>query len=274
MTKVTIVGRVAGHQNVHAQALQEGLAAIGIPSQRTTTHARVTVGETVACWGWRYGRQYREAGAHVLVMERGYVGDRFAWTSIGWNGLNGRATFPTAPEDGGARFHKHHGHLLKPWRTDGDYVLLIGQVPGDASLRGRDLRPWYAHMARRAREAYGMPVMFRPHPQAYKRGGVFTVPGASMQHGSLQEGLTRAAVVVSYNSNATVDAVLAGVPTIATDEGSMAYEMCAHDIGQPLMRPDRERWAHQLAWKQWTLLEISSGAALQYCQEFAERSAA
>lgn len=261
--KVSIICRPQGHQNVHAVALDAGLRALGIQTERRNA-VSISKADLVACWGWRPGRMYHEAGARVLVMERGYLGDRFAWTSLGFDGLNGRATFPSAPEDGGARFETHHGELLRPWRSGGDYVLIIGQVPGDAALGGRDLRGWYAEQAKRAALEYHLPVIFRPHPLAPRRGPVYPVPGTIQHKGPLSEALARAAVVVTYNSNTAVESVLAGVPTIAMDRGSMAYEVCAHAIGETLITPDRRAWAHALAWKQWRLEEIASGAALEH----------
>lgn len=268
MTSISIVGRNTGHQNDHASALEAGLRSAGIDTRRYFSSNGVRTNK-VACWGWRTGSQLRAAGSDVLVMERGYLGDRFKWTSLGWNGLNGWATFPPAPDDGGERFQSNHGHLLKPWREGGgEYALLIGQVVGDASLRGKNLKPWYAQTAQRAAKRFGLPVLFRAHPDSHRRGGLFGVPGTTMQHGSLAEALARAAVVICYNSNTAVDAVLAGVPTVCVDRGSMAFEMCSHDIDAALVRPDRERWAAQLAWRQWTLDEIRSAAFLRVFCDF------
>lgn len=264
--RVTIVAKLSGHQNQHAVALDRGLKAIGVEVQRQTTFAPVTT-DVVACWGWRTGQRYRELGHDVLVMERGYLGDRFTWTSIGWNGLNGKAEFAPAPNDGGERFRRNFRELMQPWRSGGECALLIGQVPGDASLAGRNLAPWYAEQARQARARFGLPVIFRPHPLAYRRGGVRAVPGTELREGPLAPELERAAVVITFNSNTAVESVLAGVPTICTDRGSMAWEMASHSITEPLVTPDREQWAATLAWRQWRLDEIESGFAIQ--QSFA-----
>lgn len=69
--------------------------------------------------------------------------------------------------------------------------------------------------------------------------------------------------VVTFNSNTGVEASFAGVPTIATDIGSMAYEVASHSVAEMLRRPDRETWAARLAWKQWRREEMASG----YCWE-------
>lgn len=85
------------HQGECKRALAEGLRRHGISD----------LGQNVVvCWGWHTGRGYRAQGRDVLVFERGYIGDRFKWTSIAWNGLNGRGTFPDYPDDGGARFRR------------------------------------------------------------------------------------------------------------------------------------------------------------------------
>lgn len=247
----------AGHQMAHQKALAEGLIRHGIDP--ILSHSIYGAQKHVACWGWREGKILRDRGHEVLVMERGYLGDRFAWTSLAWNGLNGYGTFPAYADDNGERFSKQAA--MKPWKEGGGYVLLMGQVPGDASLKGRNMMPWYSEAAMKAQTAYEMPVKFRAHPMAVKRGikqkPQFTEPSG----GSLDEALEGAAVVVTWNSNSGVDAVLAGVPTVTMDPGSMAWDVTAHRIGD-LARPDRKAWAHQLAWKQWTIDEIASGEAL------------
>jgi len=195
------------------------------------------------------------------VLERGYIGDRFQYTSIGWNGLNGLAIFPDYPGDGGARF-RSLGVPLQPWRPTGEYVLLVGQVHGDAALQGRNLTQWYAQTAQSAAAEYGLPVRFRPHPLEVRRLGVVrAVAGTYQDSGSLQDALARAAAVVTWNSNTGVDALLAGKPVVALGDGAMASPLAARELGGQC-NPDREAWAYALAWKQWTLDEIRSGEAL------------
>jgi hypothetical protein len=237
-----------------------GLRALGHePELVYGTHSPV---QHVACWGWRLGFQLRQRGHEVLCMERGYIGDRFAWTSLAWNGLNGRGTFAPTPDDGGARFRQHHAPL-KPWRDPGagGYALIAGQVPGDASLRGRDLWPWYHDRADEARSAGYEPV-FRPHPVAVARGHRHCPNDMRQHHGTLEDALAGAAVVITYNSNTGVDALLAGVPVVADNEGSMAWPLASTDV-RNLVRPDRTEWAHALAWKQWQMSELADGTALR-----------
>lgn len=267
MDEVTIIANVrAPHQCAHARALQRGLTRHGLNAP-VVNDEKLARSAVVACWGWRIGARLRALGKRVLVMERGYLGDRFSWTSLGWNGLNGRATFH-ARDDGGERFRRHFGGLLRPWRSGGEYVLLIQQVAGDASLAGQDLGPWYRATARKAAEAFGLPVRFRMHPEALKRGaGRLPAPaGTTLIAGELAENLARAAVVITWNSNAGVDAAMAGRPVIAFDAGSMAWPVAGHELAPP-PTPDREPWGARLAWAQWRLDEIESGEAWELVRQ-------
>lgn len=256
--ELTICVRPGGFQANHGNALAQGAKKHGVKVKMQPMGAAIGT-HHVACWGWRIGQYLKTASRQVLVMERGYIGDRFAWTSLGWNGLNGRATFN--PKNDPARFNENFSALMKPWKPEGgEYVLLIGQVPGDASLAGRDLKPWYEQAAETAAKEYHLPVRFRPHPLAARRGAILPVKGAPFINGTLDSALSKAAVVVTYNSNTAVDAVLAGVPTVTQNAGSMAREVSGHTIGDRVT-PDREEWAARLAWCQWSIEELRSGVA-------------
>lgn len=245
----------------YSDFLTKGLRTLGV---KVTQIVRGSPSKTkhVACWGWRVGQRLKDAGHEVLVMERGYLGDRFSYTSLGWNGLNGYAVFPSRPSVSSERFNSLK-IAVKPWHRDGENVLILGQVPRDMSLKGMDMEPLYESWATNAWREYRKPVFFRPHPDLAKRGLSQSLSGAQQSKGTLQEALAKAFVCITYNSNSSVDAVLAGVPTVAFDKGSMAYDVCTHKIKEPVITPDRTVWLAQLAWKQWTEAEICSGEALK-----------
>jgi hypothetical protein len=83
----------------------------------------------------------------------------------------------------------------------------------------------------------------------------------------LAEDLTGAAQVVTYNSTAGVETVLAGVPTVATDQGAMAWPMCTHLVDAKPLRPDRTEWMHKLAWTGFRPREIESGFMWAHLKE-------
>lgn len=228
----------------------EGLKKYGIEALHIR-HDRPRT-DLVACWGWRRGQVLHKRGHDVLVFERAYLGDRFFWTSLAWNGLNGRGDFKLPSKMTGKRFKDNY--TLKPWRDGGSIITIMGQVPGDMSLMGKDLTALYEDLAIKLKLYYGRDVYYRPHPH----GKTNFRPRIPVLDGDLEEALSEAFLVVTYNSNSAVDAVVNGIPALSLDIGSMAYEVTGHDIQERIF-PDRTKWAHKLAHCQWSPDEIKNG---------------
>ena len=201
---------------------------------------------------------YEATGKPVIVLEKGFV-RRDEYYMAGVGGLNNRAEFYNSdmPSDRWDAL----GVDLAPW-SRGGYVLLCGQVPWDASVQHTDHIRWiqdtYDRLSREAR----LPVRIRPHPLGPDLG----IDKEIAADGDLAEVLAGAAVVVTFNSNVAVDALLAGKPVFAADEGSMAWRVANRDltyINSP-KAPDREQWAYDLAYAQWNLEEMRSGEAWEH----------
>jgi len=246
------------HHGNYADLFQNGLRRHGIDA-RVYNNYDYKPCDLAVFWGHRQKHiiaGQREAGTDYLVMERGYVGDRFFWTSLGYNGLNGHAEFYN--EDMPADRWEKLGAQLKPWRKSlGHYVLLLGQVKGDANLEGIDIDQWYTDTATAIEKRYPFPVVFRPHPKSRQ-----SAPNTFLRCvcGSLESALSEAVLAVAWNSNSLVDAVLYGVPVAAGETGSMAWELSG-SIDGCMQYPGRQQWAHNLAYCQWSADEIESGAA-------------
>lgn len=262
--KVVIYGE--SHANTWLYYFYEGLKRHGVDAFRQP-HGTFKGAELVVSWGHRRHdiiKRQKKDGNDYLVMERGYFGDRFNWTSLGFNGLNGMAEFhnENSPPD---RW-RPHAHLMKPWKHGGEYVLLLGQVAGDASLDGTDINRWCEETATRLKWILQKAVVFRPHPLSRQTNGI---DGVRTINGSLKDALSGAFLAVTFNSNSGVDAVLAGVPTVACDRGSMAWPVTKHtvDMEDMITRPDREQWAHNLAYCQWKPAEISNGSAWEHLKQ-------
>jgi hypothetical protein len=192
------------------------------------------------------------------------LGDRFSWTSLGWDGLNGRARFNEVFESD--RFARHFAADMKPWRTGSNgYALIMGQVIGDMSLVNVDIIQWYKDTAT-ALWKDGWDIRFRPHPESDRKGHERPrVPFSKVAEGSLDEALSGAGLVVAYNSNSLTDAVMAGVPIYAGDKGSMVYDLAGRDFNP--VRPAREKRLNEIANVQWQIEEISSGKAWEIVRE-------
>lgn len=219
-------------------------------------------------WGVRFPKiieGQKQHGSDFLVMERGYIGDRMKFTSMGFNGLNNRAEFHAKdmPAD---RWNKYFDGMMRPWKTESGYILLIGQVAGDSSIKGRIiLTDWLKEVVAELRQIHpGKEIIFRPHPLSRQNQ---EIPGAEKSRGRLDQDLSGADICVTYNSNTGVEAVIAGVATITMDRGAMAYDVTSHAPDVPIIKPDRGQWAYDMAYKQWTEEEIASGEAWEHLKQ-------
>lgn len=253
---IIVAGSGVEHQQSWGGAFAEGLRRHGWSVD--VVSAAGPRCDLLAMWGARRRdriEKQKASGGEVCVLERGYLGDRFAWTSVSFGGgLNGRGRFHGPFEDG-SRFKKHFAHLMQPWRAPGSgrYALIMQQVPGDTAVRNCNLPAFY-HEAQAA-FAQHMPVRIRPHPNVNPSHGKELIAAART---SLAQDLANARCVVTWNSNSAVDAVMAGVPAVAMDRGSMAWAVTGHAMVMP-PQPDRTAWAYAMAWKQWQLEEMRNG---------------
>lgn len=263
MEPITIVMNLEmPHHVQHGCALAAGLERQGLRTYAQGTHQGIHT-KHVACWGWRIGQQLHKAGHDVLVMERGYLGDREAWTSLVWNGLNNNGQWPKVPNDH-TRLLKNHPHLqIYPNRIkdEGHYGLIIGQVPGDMSLRGMSLQPWYEAKAREL-AAVGLKAVFRPHPKTMVKEpldeSLFWV--ISRPNQLLHVALENTETVVTFNSTTAVESILRGVNTVVEDSTSVAWGMGSPSISKRMSIGGRLQWLSELAWKQWSIEELKSGS--------------
>lgn len=244
------------HQRRAAEAFWSGLMA----------HAgdgdAIGYGETwmahqdlVVVWGARKLEQARQQapGARYLILEAGYINGpgeyvqgRLRFVSASWDAPHGRGLPPPGPcpSDRWDRLDVD----LAPWRELplNPTALVCEQIPGDPMALGAR----FGQIAHDALVSFG-DCRRRSHPVVAARAGV--------EQPSLLDDLLDCAVCVTWNSNAAVDAVIAGVPTIALDPGSIAWAVTSHDVYRDLYFGERETWARELAYRQWTLEEIASG---------------
>lgn len=142
-------------------------------------------------------------------------------------------------------------------------VLILGQVPGDTQhgLNERQLNRWYDSMSAPFK-ADGYEIVFRPHPK-HKNGNPPKCDRVSNPTNcTLEKAIAGASHVITYNSTAGLDAILAGIPI---DCHQSAHYWFVSDYGQgtcPL--GDVMAHMHRLAWSQWTCAEMETGAPIEF----------
>ncbi len=139
------------------------------------------------------------------------------------------------------------GVEIAPWRKSGDHVLICPPDQKFAALFGFDAAAWTANVTAALAAVTRRPLRVRHRAT----------------RGPLADDLAEAWCLVTYVSNAAVDAICAGVPAIVTGPCA-ARAMAATDlraVAEPPTPHGREAWAALLASNQWTLDEIAAGQA-------------
>lgn len=209
----------------------------------------------------------------LLRLGRNRYSDAYGYYRVGVNGfLQDDADFGSAcsPSDRWERMSEELGLRLKPYREEGRHVLIVGQNPGDASLRGADIFDWMQRTAVEAHRLTSRPIILRPHPvtpQAMMRefqtrfsglaGIVIDYPPTR----PLQSVLEDCWILLAYSSSASIDALIEGVPCITSSPANMAWPVSDHAlerIERPTLFP-REQWLADLAYAQWSPDEMRLG---------------
>ena len=204
-------------------------------------------------------------GNQVIVLERGYFGDRLNdQTSVSLIGFDGNDFFNNENSPGD-RFDQHKD-LMKPWKPGKKYVMVMGQHPNDRAVESIDERAWVYDQLVALKDA-GHKVMYRPHPS--DKGRQRVPANVLVDHGALADSLKDAKCVVTFNSTSGVDALLAGIPVVAMDEKSKVYSVAGHDLDYipkkgAIDEPDRVKCMSDLAYCQWSKEELSNGKAFAH----------
>ena len=208
----------------------------------------------------------------VIVLEVGGIKRGTTW-KVGLNGINRDAYF------GDIGNSNDRATLLnlevKPWRTDGEYILIAGQH--DKSLQWQTMprmSNWFLNTYDEIRKHTDRPIIFRPHPRCrleHIERGLKNVYRQEPRHvtntyDDFDMGFDNVWATISYSSNPGIHSIIEGVPAFVSTH-SLAYPVgndidFLHDIEQPVM-PDRTQWLNDYAHTEWTLDEIAQGLPLK-----------
>ena len=205
---------------------------------------------------------------------------------IGINGfLNNTGTF-----FGGMHSNDRLGQLgvtWNGWKNDPNgHIVLMLQLPGDASLRGIDMWQWGRWAYEKIRSVTNKKIIIRSHPghhpkemdAVYKFISDISLnadPNVEFVIGSKERPLINdlkgAYCTVSYSSGSSIDSVVNGIPTIACDPGNFAYgissnyiDHIADDNLRKASDADITQWLNDLSYSQWSVVEMASGRAWQH----------
>jgi hypothetical protein len=205
---------------------------------------------------------YKSKDIPVFVIDYGYckrTNHAHDWRTGHWQlSLGGLNKIPDG--DFGSSRWDALGIEIKEHGGDSDgYTLLCVQTTGDAShgMNESELQQWAYAQNRKYQN-----LLIRPHPlQEHLNYGLPVCPAKTMQ-----EALSRARLVVTGNSNSGHDALLNGVPVVATIPGAAWEPLSGETLPSMELRTSH---FHRLAWGQWTWAEFRTGEpqafAIQHC---------
>ena len=209
----------------------------------------------------------------VLVIEVGGIKRGTTW-KVGLNGINRDAYFGVMGNDSSRA--NLLGLTVKPWRTDGEYILLCGQHEKSEQWRNEPrMSRWIMETIENIQAHTDRPILFRPHPRCplpdiekeYKN-----VKRQDPQHitGSYDDfdmGFNSIYTTVSWTSNPGIHSVIEGVPAY-TSPSSLAWDVSIKsltNINNPPL-PDRQQWLNDYAHTEYTVDEIASGLPFNWLE--------
>jgi hypothetical protein len=217
--------------------------------------------------------------------------NNYTYYRVGVNGfLNNDGVFFNEDSFNKNRLRELKQHLSIPefpgWKNHKEgNILILCQLPGDASLRGQKMGEWLIDTIDILRHQTSRPLSIRLHPAMSHKGraefvselgpilfknyqDVYWYDGTTT---TLQEDLNNAGICVTYSSGSAIDAILAGVPVLTLDEGNLAYPISSHrldDLDNPkLVSVEKiNEWLTALANSQWNESEMLDGKVWEHLQ--------
>jgi hypothetical protein len=208
----------------------------------------------------------------TIVLEVGGIKRGTTW-KVGINGINRTAYF--GEQDNDRTRADSLGLVCKPWRSDGDFILICGQH--DKSLQWQhmpQMSNWLLDTVKTIQKHTDRPIVFRPHPRCplpdiekeFKNVYRQVPTKLAGTYDDFDMKFDNIHATISYSSNPGIHSIINGVPAFV-GTSSLAYDVgndidFLHDIEEPHMGA-RQHWLNNYAHTEWTIEEISQGLPLK-----------
>lgn len=165
---------------------------------------------------------------------------------------------------------------LKPYRTQGEHILICLQRNGGWSMAGLSVISWLDNTVKKIQLISKRPIVVRPHPGDKKIMNILRIKYKNVSLSTKQnllDDLQNAWATVVYNSSPSVASIIEGVPAFITDpepKHSQSYPVANIDLNQienPILH-ERQQWIEKLAMCHWNFAELQSGEAWKFFKSF------
>jgi hypothetical protein len=165
---------------------------------------------------------------------------------------------------------------LKPWRSNGNHILICLQRNGGWSMGGISSIDWMNKTINDIRKYSSRPIVVRAHPGDKKIKNILKINHKNVflsNKESLTDDLKGAWATVVYNSSPSVASIIEGIPAFLTDrvpQHSQSFDVANTDISNienPIM-VERQHWIEKLSMCHWKFDELQSGEAWQFFKRY------
>lgn len=171
---------------------------------------------------------------------------------------------------------KDHGIHLKPWRTQGNHILICTQRNGGWSMKGFDVVEWLEKTVTEIRKYTARPIIVRAHPgdknainYLNSKDPRWTISNAE----KITDDFINAWAVITYNSSPAVAAAIEGIPVFVTDpipQMSQAFEVANTELSlieSPKLF-ERQHWIEKTSMSHWNFQQLKSGQAWNHIKKY------
>jgi hypothetical protein len=166
---------------------------------------------------------------------------------------------------------------LKPWRAQGEHILICLQRHGGWSMGGLSVQTWLDQTITQIRQHNRKrQIVVRTHPGDKKIKSILKIYGKGVHlsvNEKLSDDLKNAWATVVYNSSPSIASIIEGIPAFVTDpnpQRSQSYKIANTDLSRlenPEM-PDRQAWIERISMCHWNFEELRSGTAWNFFKRY------
>ena len=172
-----------------------------------------------------------------------------------------------------------HNIKMKPWRKNGDHILVLGQRTQGWNMIDKNGLAWIYEIIQKIKQHTNRPIVVRFHPgdstlnikNRHKLNLKFGSEIRISNKEKLLDDLQNAWCCVGYNSTPNCASAIEGIPVyLDRPEYSWAKDVGFTDLSQiedPPM-PERDQWLHKIAHIHYTDDEIVNGFYWKRYKEF------
>lgn len=175
---------------------------------------------------------------------------------------------------------KDIGYDLKPWRMNGNHVVILMQKDSGWTMENRGSIEWCSETIDEIRKHTNRQIVIRTHPSDTKIKEKYELLSKSKnvmlsQSSDIREDLDNAWCAISYNSSPGAVSAMEGIPVFIMDKDyrkSPAFLVGNTDITKiedPIM-PDRTEWIQRIAMSHFSVDDIKSGLLWKEVSQYFE----